>query len=151
MCWCQCRLSLFCAYDRCAFEQETAPHVVLPRGLLHTDATWRLCRDSGAVAEVVFKRWRYVINGIITALTGITDLPGWVSNPKYALGTLIILSVWQFGSSMIIFLAGLKQISWEYRSGVSSLTRSLYAPAASWQTLSRARWRHMRLGGLSSS
>lgn len=73
---------------------------------------------GGSVAVAVLWRELFskdgVVNSIITALTGITDLPGWVSNPRYALWTLIILSVWQFGSSMIIFLAGLKQIPQEY-------------------------------------
>lgn len=73
---------------------------------------------GGSVAVAVLWRQLFskdgVVNQIITMLTGITDLPGWVANPKYALGTLIILSVWQFGSSMIIFLAGLKQIPQEY-------------------------------------
>ena len=41
---------------------------------------------------------------------GLTDLPGWVSNPDTALGTIILLHVWTFGSPMIIFLAGLRQI-----------------------------------------
>lgn len=33
-----------------------------------------------------------------------------MTNPDTALWSLIVLSVWQFGSSMVIFLAGLKQI-----------------------------------------
>jgi len=78
---------------------------------------------GGSVAIAVLWRKIFskdgVINYIITALTGLEDLPGWVSNPKYALGTLIILTVWQFGSSMIIFLAGLKQISQEYYEAAS--------------------------------
>ena len=36
--------------------------------------------------------------------------PSWISNPDYALYTLVSLSIWQFGSPMIIFLAGLRQI-----------------------------------------
>jgi len=36
--------------------------------------------------------------------------PSWISNPRYSLWTLIILAIWQFGSPMIIFLAGLRQI-----------------------------------------
>ena len=36
--------------------------------------------------------------------------PSWISNPNYSLYTLVILSIWQFGSPMIIFLAGLRQI-----------------------------------------
>ena len=38
------------------------------------------------------------------------DSVSWVSTPETALGTLILLNVWQFGSSMVIFLARLKQI-----------------------------------------
>jgi multiple sugar transport system permease protein len=44
------------------------------------------------------------------ALFGLTG-KNWIGNPDTALGTLILLIVWQFGSSMVIFLAGLKQIS----------------------------------------
>lgn len=33
-----------------------------------------------------------------------------MTHPDYALSTLIILAIWQFGSPMIIFLAGLRQI-----------------------------------------
>jgi len=36
--------------------------------------------------------------------------PAWLANPHTALPTLGLLDVWQFGSPMIIFLAGLKQI-----------------------------------------
>jgi multiple sugar transport system permease protein len=35
---------------------------------------------------------------------------GWVSHPDHALSTLMILNVWTFGSPMVIFLAGLRQI-----------------------------------------
>lgn len=34
----------------------------------------------------------------------------WIEDPKWALWTLILLVVWQFGAPMVIFLAGLKQI-----------------------------------------
>jgi len=53
------------------------------------------------------------VNRLIEAITGITP-PDWVANPNYSLYTIILLSVWQFGSTMIIFLAGLKQIPTEY-------------------------------------
>ncbi|QMV44074.1 carbohydrate ABC transporter permease [Cohnella cholangitidis] len=39
--------------------------------------------------------------------------PNWIADPKYAIYSLIGLSVWQFGAVMIIFLAGLKQIPQE--------------------------------------
>ena len=41
---------------------------------------------------------------------GVESTIGWVSHPDYALWTLILLNVWTFGSPMIIFLAGLRQI-----------------------------------------
>ena len=38
----------------------------------------------------------------------------WFGNQKLALYPLILMSVWQFGSSMIIFAAGLKEIPVSY-------------------------------------
>jgi multiple sugar transport system permease protein len=72
---------------------------------------------GGSVAIAVLWRKLFsgdgVVNTILHALFQV-DPPSWISNPKYALGTLIVLAVWQFGSPMIIFLAGLKQIPQEY-------------------------------------
>ncbi|MDO5897079.1 MULTISPECIES: carbohydrate ABC transporter permease [Rhizobium/Agrobacterium group] len=50
-----------------------------------------------------------LVNMVLWQLFGYEG-PSWVSNPDYSLYTLVILSVWQFGSPMIIFLAGLRQI-----------------------------------------
>ena len=36
--------------------------------------------------------------------------PSYIGNPSFALYTLIVLNLWAFGSGMIIFLAGLRQI-----------------------------------------
>ena len=72
---------------------------------------------GGSIAIAVLWRKLFERDGLVNevlAALGFTDLPGWITNPNYALGTLILLSVWQFGSSMIIFLAGLKQIPQEY-------------------------------------
>ncbi len=77
---------------------------------------------GGSVAIAVLWRKLFekdgLINGVLAAL-GFTDLPGWITSPYFALGTLILLSVWQFGSSMIIFLAGLKQIPQEFYEAAS--------------------------------
>jgi multiple sugar transport system permease protein len=72
---------------------------------------------GGSIAVAVLWRKLFEKDGLVNLVlgaVGFTDLPGWITNPKYALGTLILLTVWQFGSSMIIFLAGLKQIPQEY-------------------------------------
>jgi multiple sugar transport system permease protein len=77
---------------------------------------------GGSVAIAVLWRKLFEKDGLVNMLLGgigFTDLPGWITNPKYALWTLVLLTVWQFGSSMIIFLAGLKQIPQEYYEAAS--------------------------------
>jgi multiple sugar transport system permease protein len=77
---------------------------------------------GGSVAIAVLWRKLFEKNGLVNeflATIGFTDLPGWITNPDYSLSTLILLTVWQFGSSMIIFLAGLKQIPQDYYDAAS--------------------------------
>lgn len=77
---------------------------------------------GGSVAIAVLWRKLFEKDGLVNIIlgtVGFTDLPGWITNPKYALWTLVLLTVWQFGSSMIIFLAGLKQIPQEYYEAAS--------------------------------
>ncbi len=72
---------------------------------------------GGTVSIAVLWRRLFAGDGVINQILEIAfgiDAPAWISNPKYALYTLILLAVWQFGSPMIIFLAGLKQIPDEY-------------------------------------
>lgn len=72
---------------------------------------------GASVAIAILWRQIFDTNGLVNqalALIGIKSGISWISSPNYALGTLIILAIWQFGSPMIIFLAGLKQISPEY-------------------------------------
>ncbi|MDF2963041.1 MAG: sugar transporter permease [Paenibacillus sp.] len=59
-----------------------------------------------------------LLNSIL-ALIGIHTSTSWIGNPSTALWTLIALSVWQFGSSMLIFLAGLKNIPQSYYEAAS--------------------------------
>ena len=54
----------------------------------------------------------------VPGLFGITGQP-WVNDPDYALGTLMLLAVWQFGAPMVIFLAGLKQVPTELYEAAS--------------------------------
>jgi len=67
---------------------------------------------GASVAIAVLWRELFSGDGVINkllAMIGITG-PSWISNPRYALWTIIVLAIWQFGSPMIIFLAGLRQI-----------------------------------------
>lgn len=69
---------------------------------------------GGSVAIAVLWRRLFGVEGVLNYILryiGVTDeVFGWISDLKMALWTLIILAVWQFGSPMLIFLAGLKQI-----------------------------------------
>ena len=53
------------------------------------------------------------INSFLQAL-GLNVTTSWIAEPSTAMGTLIVLSLWQFGSTMLIFLAGLKQVPVSY-------------------------------------
>ncbi len=67
---------------------------------------------GASVAVAVLWRKLFDRDGIANQLLALLGYHGepWLNHPDYALGTLVILTVWQFGSPMIIFLAGLRQI-----------------------------------------
>lgn len=67
---------------------------------------------GGSVAVAVLWRHMFGGDGLVNQLLALIGIegPAWVSSPEYALGTLILLAAWQFGSPMLIFLAGLQQI-----------------------------------------
>ena len=67
---------------------------------------------GGSVAVAVVWRNIFGANGyvnVVLGLMGINAVP-WLTSTQWAMPTLVLLNVWQFGSSMIIFLAGLKGI-----------------------------------------
>ena len=64
-----------------------------------------------AVAEM----WRriFATDGLVNTALAAVGLPSktaWLGNPGTAIWTVIALAVWEFGSPMLIFLAGLRQI-----------------------------------------
>ncbi|RSB75572.1 sugar ABC transporter permease [Rhizobium pisi] len=67
---------------------------------------------GGSVAIAVLWRQLFASDGLINAALATVGIegPSWISHPSYSIYTLVALSVWQFGSPMIIFLAGLRQI-----------------------------------------
>lgn len=76
---------------------------------------------GGSVAVSIMWRNIFSDTGIINGMLGFFGLGpvSWFGNPDAALFMLITLSVWQFGSSMLIFLAGLKNISGEMYEAAS--------------------------------
>jgi len=71
---------------------------------------------GGSIAVAVLWRNIFNRNGMLNQILATFGIKGqnWISEPGTALYTLIILAVWQFGASMVIFLASLKQISNDY-------------------------------------
>lgn len=72
---------------------------------------------GGSVAIAVLWQRLFGDNGVMNlllSLLGIYSNTNWLGDPDTALSTIIILAIWQFGSSMLIFLAGLKQIPASY-------------------------------------
>lgn len=67
---------------------------------------------GASVAIAVLWRQLFAKDGLVNVALGFFGIegPSWISDPNYSLYTLVVLSIWQFGSPMIIFLAGLRQI-----------------------------------------
>jgi multiple sugar transport system permease protein len=77
---------------------------------------------GGSIAIAVMWRRLFMADGALNAalrVIGVESNVGWIGRPDTAIWTLIILAVWQFGSSMLIFLAGLRQIPATYYEAAS--------------------------------
>jgi multiple sugar transport system permease protein len=77
---------------------------------------------GGSVAVAVMWRQIFGVDGLINFLLAGVGLPSdivWLGNVRTAIWTLIALAAWQFGSPMLIFLAGLKQIPAELYDAAS--------------------------------
>jgi multiple sugar transport system permease protein len=70
---------------------------------------------AGSVAVALMWRQVFGAQGIVNAVLALAGVPrlSWLGDPDVAIWTLITLAVWQFGSPMLIFLAGLRQIPTE--------------------------------------
>lgn len=75
---------------------------------------------GGSVAIAVLWRFLFMKDGFINKLLATVNIQGtdWIGDTRFSLSTISLLTVWQFGSSMVLFLAGLKQIPEElYEAG----------------------------------
>lgn len=99
--------------------------VVLNRGLrglaIYRSVFYLPSLLGGSVAIAILWRQIFGDSGLVNQVLAIFGIEGnaWVSDPDYALGTLIILNVWTFGAPMVIFLAGLRQIPAMYYEAAS--------------------------------
>ncbi|ANY68423.1 ABC transporter permease [Paenibacillus sp. BIHB 4019] len=76
---------------------------------------------GGSIAVAALWRNMFSLDGYVNQVLGWFGIQGvaWISNPDTSLATLILLNTWQFGSTMVIFLAGLKQIPQELYESAS--------------------------------
>jgi len=77
---------------------------------------------GGSVAIALLWRQMFGTEGLVNHILqtlGFDATIGWISDPSYALWAIILLHVWTFGSPMVIFLAGLRQIPGMYYEAAS--------------------------------
>lgn len=93
------------------------------RGLSFYRSAFYLPSLLGASVAIAML-WRLIFGseGLLNSVLGVigieTDV-SWIGNPDTSLSTIILLHVWMFGSPMVIFLAGLRQIPGELYEAAS--------------------------------
>ncbi len=76
---------------------------------------------GGSVAISALWKLLFMKEGMINNILGAIHIPAvdWLGSPHVAIFTISLLQVWQFGSSMVLFLAALKNIPAEYYESAS--------------------------------
>ncbi|GAA2610007.1 sugar ABC transporter permease [Paractinoplanes durhamensis] len=76
---------------------------------------------GGSVAVAIVWRSMFSGDGAVNSFLSLFGIKGeaWVNDPTWALPTLMLLAIWQFGAPMVIFLAGLKQVPVELYEAAS--------------------------------
>ncbi|SHL57583.1 carbohydrate ABC transporter permease [Roseibium suaedae] len=67
---------------------------------------------GASIAIAILWRELFSATGVVNQMLALVGIEGtdWITNPKTSIYTLVMLAVWQFGSPMLIFLAGLRGI-----------------------------------------
>lgn len=67
---------------------------------------------GGSIAVAILWKQLFNYDGVVNTFLRLFGIEGqyWLNDPDYSLYTLIVLAMWQFGSPMLIFLAGLRAI-----------------------------------------
>jgi len=76
---------------------------------------------GSSVAIAVLWKQIFGTTGLVNQMLDLIGIQGigWISDPNTSLGSLILLNVWTFGSPMVIFLAGLRQVPAMYYEAAS--------------------------------
>ncbi len=67
---------------------------------------------GGSIAVSILWKLMFMSEGVINNMLSVIGIqgPNWLGDPSKALPTICILEIWQFGSSMVLLLAALKQV-----------------------------------------
>jgi oligogalacturonide transport system permease protein len=67
---------------------------------------------GGSIAISVLWKFLFMKQGVVNQILAVLHIrpADWLGSPTLALFTVSLVTIWQFGSSMVLFLAGLKQI-----------------------------------------
>jgi multiple sugar transport system permease protein len=119
-----------------------AAAVALDKGITKLRGVFRLGYYTPVITSIVAVAvvWRSLLQseaGLINTALGWfgIDGPNWLGDPKWAMPSLILMAAWRnFGTGMIIFLAGLQSVPWSLHEAAA------IDGASAWQ-----RFRHITL------
>ncbi|WP_457254911.1 carbohydrate ABC transporter permease [Pedococcus sp. P5_B7] len=119
-----------------------AAAVALDRGITKFRSAYRLGFYLPVITSIVAVAvvWRFLLQeefGLINTVLGWVGIPGpnWLGDPNWSMPGLILMAAWRnFGTAMIIFLAGLQGVPWVLHEAAS------IDGATAWQ-----RFRHITL------
>nr|WP_179423620.1 sugar ABC transporter permease [Pedococcus badiiscoriae] len=97
-----------------------AAAVALDKGITRFRSAFRLGFYLPVITSIVAVAvvWRFLLQqdfGLINTVLGWVGIPGpnWLGDPNWAMPGLILMASWRnFGTAMIIFLAGLQGVPW---------------------------------------
>jgi multiple sugar transport system permease protein len=119
-----------------------AAAVALDRGITKLRSVFRLGFYLPVITSIVAVAvvWRFLLQdeyGLINTVLGWVgiDGPNWLGDPNWSMPALIMMAAWRnFGTAMIIFLAGLQAVPWSLHEAAA------IDGASAWQ-----RFRHITL------
>ncbi|MEO6413941.1 MAG: sugar ABC transporter permease [Pedococcus sp.] len=119
-----------------------AAAVALDRGITRFRSAFRLGFYTPVITSIVAVAvvWRFLLQeefGLINTVLGWVGItgPNWLGDPHWSMPGLILMAAWRnFGTAMIIFLAGLQGVPWVLHEAAS------IDGASAWQ-----RFRHITL------
>ncbi len=112
-----------------------AAAVALDKGITRFRGIYRVGFYTPVITSIVAVAvvWRFLLqpdSGLVNTVLGFVgiDGPNWLGNTKTSLLSLIIMATWRnFGTGMIIFLAGLQSVPWNLHEA------AMLDGASSWQ------------------